>query len=130
MIQRATGDFYPASPIDCGPSAPVAEAGAGWGSALPLQLSHQPLRQLHGVVLAAVVGIDLEHVGEVESGQRRLEGRNVRAVIRRHDRLRVTSGEHPALLYPARRERRIDAGKVRQELAEDLIVTHLVEWIG
>jgi hypothetical protein len=52
---------------------------AGGGSALPIEVRDQPLRQLHGVVLAAVVRIDLEHVGEVETGQRRREGQDVRA---------------------------------------------------
>src|SRR2546427_8074 len=56
--------------------------------------------QLDRVVLPAIVRVDLEHVCDVQTGNRRVETRDRPRECRRDDRLGKGSGEAPALADP------------------------------
>src|SRR5579859_7913299 len=87
------------------------------------------IRQPDAVVLAAILGIDLEHVGDVEIGDGCLVRRDVALVVQRDDRLGKGRGKAPALAYPLARKRRIEALEVWAILGEQRIGRGRHRWV-
>jgi hypothetical protein len=66
----------------------AAASGPEWcGITIAREPGGQALGQINGVVLPAVMGIDLEHARHPQAGHRCLEGRDVIAVVDGDDRL-------------------------------------------
>ena len=95
-------------------------------------LAHQPLRQLirqaDAVVLAAILGVDLEHIGEVEAGQRRLVRRDVRAVVAGDDGLGERRRESPDIRNPVAGEGGVEPLQRGQELRQRLLGPRAQQW--
>ncbi len=80
-----------------------------------------PAADLDRKVGAAVPGIDLAHAGEVQAGQRGLDGRDVLRMVDGRNRLGIGGLPQPGLLDPAAVKGRVEALQAGQEALEELL---------
>ena len=76
----------------------------------------EPISKLEGVVLPAIMGVYLEHVGYPQTFERGVQRRNMLAIVCSDNGLSKRSLEEPAFLYPFWLKGRIDAFEMRQKL--------------
>src|SRR5205809_2645903 len=96
---------------------------------MDFEFSHESIRKLEGIVLPAVMWVNLKHVGYPQAFERSVQRRNMLTIVRCDNRLSERSLEEPAFLYPIRLKGRIDTFEMRQKLLQDFLLAQLEEGI-
>src|SRR5262249_25634659 len=94
-----------------------------FGERLTLTGEHlfgHPFAEAEAVVLAAILWVDVGHVGQEDTRQRRLVRRELRQVVGGDDGLREGGAEDPVLFDPRRIQVGADALECREVRVEDL----------
>src|SRR5262245_54476880 len=82
------------------------------------------IAEADAVVRAAILGIDLRRVGEVEAGQAGAMVRDTLTVVERNDWLSRALAEDPRMLDPGALEVGVDAAQVGNVGVDQLVITH------